>query len=182
MLPSLQDVCSVKICDFSISYEIGGDNGTELDNAKYTDVGTGIYKAIELCFGVCSYLCEVDIWAMAIMMTLMYLDTDLPTIMLPGDSSDLEMSDLMVIKTIFESLGTPSIAPSVEDKRLFWPQMDNDNYHFKQFLFVPNARKSVESLLPRCHSKPVRKVFEHLAVYQSSERASSSILLEMMLE
>lgn len=168
---------TAKICDFSISYEVGGDNGEEVDNNKYTDVGTGIYKAIELCFGVCSYLYEVDIWALAIMMTLMYLDTDGPTIELPGNTGEVEMNDLMVIKTVFESLGTPSIDASVGDSRLYWPLMKDDAYHFKQFQFAPQPRKPIQTLLPRCDSESVRLVFERLAVYESSVRASSSELV-----
>lgn len=154
--------------DFGIAYPTKEPPLDEPFDKKYLDISTGIYKAPEVCFGVTSYGYEIDIWSLGVILTILYSK---------DGSSFLEEdgNDLVLINLLFTNFGTPSLD---ENDSLYWPEMKNDKYHFKDFNFIKRPRKNTEELLPRCNDTCVTSLFDSMMVYERSKRITSNKLLE----
>lgn len=90
------------ITDFGISWS-KDDPSAEAHDAKILDVGTTCYRAPELLFGHQKYDTSLDMWAMGCV-AAQILALGQKTLF---DSGDLG-SDLALIKSVFETLGTPN--------------------------------------------------------------------------
>lgn len=173
-----EDITSPVLGDFGISYEAGASDGpagqkhpdepAEPADQKHTDVATGFYKPPELCFGVRNYGYEVDVWSLAVMMTLLYsADGTVAT-----DDGEGEPSDLLLISGIFAVLGTPSTTDAMSAN--YWPQIDSDEYTFNKFDFLYRPRNPPETLVPRCTNPRVVLVVDRMLVYDGTRRITSS--------
>ncbi|KAF2157926.1 cell division protein kinase [Myriangium duriaei CBS 260.36] len=91
------------LADFGIAW-MKGDPASEASDEKILDVGTTCYRPPELMFGNQRYDESLDIWAAGCVAAQV---TDLGPRTL-FDSGDLG-SDLALIKSIFETLGTPDL-------------------------------------------------------------------------
>lgn len=102
----------VVLGDFGISYNRNLDN-----EAKTCDCSTSIYKAPELLFSVSNYKFEIDIWALAVLISQLWNDKTQSK----SKSSKVididfdECSDIKLVLTLFDKFGKPSN----ED----WPQV-----------------------------------------------------------
>lgn len=175
-----EDITCPVLGDFGISYDTrraadgdGDGDGArggprdEPPDQKYTDVATGFYKPPELCFGVRNYGYEVDVWSLAVVMTLLYsTDGTVAT-----DDGEGEPSDLLLISGIFAVLGTPSTTDAATVN--YWPQINNDEYTFNKFDFIFRPRSPPETLVPRCTDPRIVLVVDQMLVYDGTRRITS---------
>lgn len=173
------DIGEPIIGDFGISYDTNGENAGETSSQKYTDVCSGIFKPPELCLGVVDYGYEVDLWSLAIIMTIIYLN-DLKSVM-SSDEEDAASNDLYLLSRIFSIFGTPHLN-KLGSLELYWPEMDNDIYYFKHFEFVePKPRLAHEHILPRADSR-IGEIFTKMTVYQRSKRINAKQMLKLLVD
>lgn len=91
------------IADFGIAWS-SSDQEAEPANEKILDVGTTCYRPPELLFGGSSYGTELDMWAAGcVVAQVLCLGSE--TLFDAGDLG----SELALIKSIFETLGTPNL-------------------------------------------------------------------------
>ncbi|KAG2733027.1 hypothetical protein G9P44_004017 [Scheffersomyces stipitis] len=166
------DITKPVIGDFGISYN--GPYSDESDDCKFLDVCTGIYKAPELCLGKCDYGNEIDIWSLAVVLTIVY-SSDFTSILVKrkGNNEEEEeeeenvVSDLWLLSTIFNNFGTPFVNEGqYEDESLYWPELQSDKYHFVDFQFVHQNRKPDTELLPKCRDPVATSVFNEMTRYR----------------
>lgn len=162
------DITSPVLGDFGISYDGEGD---EPATDKHTDVATGVYKAPELCFGVRDYGPEVDMWALGMMMTMLY-SRDGAVVLDQGSRTEGSGSDLFLIGRIFAVLGTPTTSDAASAN--YWPQMADDRYTFNKFEFGQTSRISAEELVPRCESDEARRKVDAMLVYDGQRRMTAA--------
>lgn len=91
------------IADFGIAW-LEGDSASEAPSEKILDVGTTCYRPPELMFGNQQYGSSLDLWAAGCVVAQV-VSLGSKTLF---DSGDLG-SDLALIKSIFETLGTPDL-------------------------------------------------------------------------
>lgn len=151
--------------DFGISYDTRNPPSDEPPNEKVTDISTGYYKAPELCFGVSDYGAEVDLWSFGILISQMYSSNGRPANYVESDSDEAtpELNDFVLIQGTFQAFGTPTVGDPKSE--LYWPALDSDTLHFKQFQYKEYPRKSVEQLLPRCKCQKTQLLFANLTNY-----------------
>lgn len=89
------------LADFGISWK-EGDPGSEPSNLKITDVGTTCYRPPEILFGFKEYGTAVDLWATGCVVAEAIAVGHQPLF----DSGPVG-SDLSLIHSIFQALGTP---------------------------------------------------------------------------
>ena len=134
-----------------------GDAASEPADKKITDVGTTCYRPPELLFGHTAYGCSLDLWAAGCMVAECLTSKTL------FDAGALG-SELALIQSIFQTLGTPN------DN--IWPEAKGfPDWGKMQFVEFPP--KTWEEILPGADgvaSDFVRK----LVKYQSSERSKAS--------
>lgn len=92
-----------RLADFGIAWS-AADPGSEPATAKILDVGTTSYRAPELLFGDAGYGAALDLWA-AGCVAAQVVGLGRATLFDAGDLG----SELALIKSIFETLGTPDV-------------------------------------------------------------------------
>ncbi|KAK6457140.1 kinase-like domain-containing protein [Scheffersomyces xylosifermentans] len=173
---SSEDITRPILGDFGISYK--GPTADESDDQKFLDVSTGIFKAPELCLGVTDYGNEIDIWSLGIILTILYSPKFHSVIDLSDDSDEdgqgAVLSDLYLINAIFNNFGTPYIEQGqYEDVRPFWPELKSPKYHFIEFSFKHQPRKSAQDLIPRCQDERISTLFQDMTRYNRRISAES---------
>ena len=91
------------LADFGIAWS-DDYKGMEATNDKITDVGTANYRPPELLFGCKNYSCSLDIWAAGCVLAEATDGSD-TTFFNSGSMG----SELALIQSIFEKLGTPDL-------------------------------------------------------------------------
>lgn len=91
------------IADFGIAWA-PSDVGPEPEDAKILDVGTTCYRPPELLFGCSTYDTTLDLWATGCV-AAQIVNLNGKTLFDAGDLG----SELALIKSIFETLGTPDL-------------------------------------------------------------------------
>ncbi|KAI4125246.1 MAG: hypothetical protein LQ338_004370 [Usnochroma carphineum] len=147
------------IADFGIAW-MEGDEASEPANHKITDVGTTAYRPPELLFGHKAYGCALDLWAAGCVVAEVVAGRPHHTLFDSGPVG----SDFALIRSIFETLGTPT------DES--WPEArDFDDWGKMAFYEYP--AKSWEEVLPRA-SEEARDLVRRLVTYQSDYRMSAA--------
>ena len=148
------------LADFGIVYA-PNDPASEPADQKITDVGTTCYRPPELLFGRKDYGCEIDLWAAGCIVAEI----------VEGNGHDWSLfdagnlgSELALVKSIFETLGTPD--------EVVWPEA-RDLPDWGKMTFVKFPGKSWEELLPNA-SADGRDLVSQLVRYQSTERLSAA--------
>lgn len=171
MFRGLEDLENPVIVDFGISYDLNGANPEEPPNEKVTDIGTGYYKAPELCFGVSDYGPEVDYWSLGIIISYLYSTNCHPCNYVAPSSNERELqpelNDFVLIQGNFEAFGTPTITD--KHSELYWPKLADPDYHFVKFQYKPHERKPTQQLLPRCEDMEIHEIFDNLTRYDKRE-------------
>ncbi|KAJ6256288.1 hypothetical protein Dda_8785 [Drechslerella dactyloides] len=90
------------LCDFGTAWAADDHHADEKADSKVIDVGTTCYRSPETLFGYRSYRTEVDIWAFGCVIA--EAENGRPLF----EAGDLG-TDLKLILSIFESLGTPNL-------------------------------------------------------------------------
>jgi serine/threonine protein kinase len=146
------------IIDFGISYKYPNNYGKENPEKKICDVSTGMYKAPELLFSIADYSYGVDIWALGIVMTLIFSEHVKPIF----DEEDLV--DFKLMGMIFSTFGVPSLKG--------WPEAARSP-SFVRLQLTEQPGRPADEILPRA-PKSVRSIFQKMMVYDSSKRLHSS--------
>ncbi|KAI9891547.1 MAG: hypothetical protein M1814_002670 [Vezdaea aestivalis] len=153
------DACLI---DFGTAWSPTLSVASESPDHKMTDIGTTSYRAPELLFGNSSYGTALDMWAFGCVVYELLHPQSKPLF----DSGDLG-SELALISSIFQTLGTPTTET--------WPEVkgfpDWAKVTFKQFPSRPWSE-----LLPRADDQAV-EFLAGLVRYESSERLTASAAL-----
>ena len=163
------------LADFGTAW-MEGDPGSELKDEKILDVGTTSYRPPELMFGNQRYDTTLDMWA-AGCVAAQVLSLGPKTLF---DSGDLG-SDLALIKSIFETLGTPTLVN--------WPVSCHTVSHLRNRLtcsqeaatfndwgkmkFTEYPGKPWGDILPRANEEAVDLV-RNLVVFESRRRLTAA--------
>ncbi|KAK0514343.1 hypothetical protein JMJ35_002960 [Cladonia borealis] len=152
-------------------------SSAEPPEQKITDVGTTCYRAPELLFGKRDYGCEIDLWAAGCVVAEIVMAGQKPQ---PGIKKEEQEggwtlfnagalgSELALVKSIFETLGTPNSSTWPETTHLpDWGKMT----------FVQFPSKTWEDILPGVEVE-ARDLVGKLVRYQSSERISAEEVLK----
>ena len=150
------------ISDFGIAWS-PDDVASEPEDEKTIDVGTTCYRPPELLFGHQAYGTKLDMWAAGCVVAQITC--------LGGktlfDAGDLG-SELALIRSIFETLGTPDLK--------VWPEAaDFSDWGKMNFTRYPG--KQWDDVLPGGDPDAVRLVSQ-LVVFESGERLSADQVLE----
>lgn len=145
------------IADFGIAWS-PIDTASEPADEKILDVGTTSYRPPELLFGNSSYGSELDMWAVGcVAAQIVCLNGE--TLFDAGDLG----SELALIKSIFQTLGTPDLT--------VWPEAANMP-DWGKMNFTKYPPKSWEDILPDAEES-ARELLGSLVVYESASRLSA---------
>lgn len=151
------------LADFGIAY-LKGDSASEKPGEKITDVGTTCYRPPELLFGSTAYGCALDLWAAGCVVAEAVGGRKERRELF--DAGELG-SELALIKSIFETLGTPDDGSWPEAKGFSaWGKM--------QFKTYPAM--GWEDILPEA-SGEARDLVRRLVRFESGERISAQEVL-----
>ncbi|OBA23695.1 kinase-like protein [Metschnikowia bicuspidata var. bicuspidata NRRL YB-4993] len=167
---SLEDLENPILGDFGISYNVMSPSLEEPLDQKFTDIATGYYKAPELCFAVCDYGSEVDLWSLGILISCLYSRDGEPANRVAQQNDNErapELNDFVLLQGTFEAFGTPTVAD--KNSELYWPALADPWYHFVDFNFTKYDRKPTRELLPRCENARITQLFEGLTRYDKRE-------------
>lgn len=109
------------LADFGTAW-MKGDSGSEPEDGKILDVGTTSYRPPELMFGNQRYGTALDMWAAGCVAAQM-VSLGSKTLFESGDLG----SDLALIKSIFETLGTPTLENWPVSLHLKWRSSTSTN-------------------------------------------------------
>ncbi|WPH04874.1 Hypothetical protein R9X50_00777100 [Acrodontium crateriforme] len=145
------------LADFGISW-MASDHASEPVNEKILDVGTTCYRPPELLFGGQNYGDKLDMWAAGCVVAQVVCLNEMTLF----DAGDLG-SELALIKSIFETLGTPDLKNWPEAAHLpDWGKMNFAKYPAKEW----------EEILPKADKAAVNLV-QSLIAFESGERLSA---------
>ncbi|KAB8265245.1 kinase-like domain-containing protein [Aspergillus pseudonomiae] len=146
------------LADFGIAWE-EGHNEAEPADEKITDVGTTCYRPPEILFGYKGYGTALDLWAAGCVVAEAVAVGHKQLF----DSGPLG-SDLSLIQSIFQTLGTP-------DEEI-WPETQKlPDWGKVEFYRYP--AKSWDDILRGASSKG-RDLVSQLVCYESSQRISAA--------
>ncbi|KAL9065004.1 MAG: hypothetical protein Q9161_008496 [Pseudevernia consocians] len=167
------------LADFGIAWS-PDDPASEPFDQKITDVGTTCYRPPELLFGHKAYETEIDLWAAGCVVAECvkrgFVGLDNPCDKLSVKSGEAEWtlfdagelgSELALVKSIFETLGTPTDETWPEAKT--FPDWNKMSFH----AFPPKPWKEILPLA----SEEARDLVTGLVMYQGTSRLSA---LEVM--
>lgn len=150
------------LADFGIVWD-PQDAASEPADHKITDVGTTCYRPPELLFGNSSYGFALDMWA-AGCVAAEVVDDSIESLFDAGDLG----SELALIRSIFQKLGTPTLETWPEAANLpDWGKMEFDEYPAQSWV----------ALLPKALDLG-RDLVSRLVRYESSQRISAAEALE----
>ena len=163
------------LADFGIAWS-GEDSMSEPADNKITDVGTTSYRAPELLFGWRNYDTSLDMWAAGCVIAEI-TDPGRQTLFDAGDLG----SELALIQSIFQSLGTPDLGRWPVCSCSYWerirsgpdkPQEASKFPDWGKMDFQVYPPKKWKELLPKS-SDPVRDLLSQIVCYESSDRLSA---------
>ncbi|KAK6527822.1 hypothetical protein TWF694_004800 [Orbilia ellipsospora] len=149
------------LCDFGTAWATDDHHPDEPSNKKVIEIGTTCYRPPETLFGYRSYGTEVDIWALGCVIA--EAENGHPLF----DSGELG-TDLRLILSIFEYLGTPTLKS--------WPEA-KDLPDFGKMLFNEFPVRPWESLLPNAGPAAVDLV-KNMVTYSQHQRFSADQVLK----
>ncbi|KAF7190632.1 Serine/threonine-protein kinase csk1 [Pseudocercospora fuligena] len=150
------------LADFGIAW-CADDPASEPSDEKILDVGTTCYRPPELLFGYSSYNSKLDMWAAGCVAA--------QVVCLNGetlfDAGDLG-SELALIKSMFQTLGTPDLTTWPEAERMpDWGKMNFTKYPAKEW----------EAILPDTEAG-ARNLVRHMVQYESAWRLTAEEALK----
>ncbi len=153
------------IGDLGIVWYPPNNFGEEEPKEKYVDVATGAYKAPELMFGIRSYSTAIDIWSFGVLMTMIYSDDGQPIF-----NTNESNSDISLIFSIFETLGTPTIES--------WPE-SSESSSFSSMNFSDYPAKDLKTLLPRLPNIVKDELLSKTLIYESGQRITAENITKL---
>ena len=145
------------LADFGIAWS-PTDSASEKPSEKILDVGTTCYRPPELLFGYSSYTTKLDMWAAGCVAAQVLCLND-ETLFDAGDLG----SELALIKSMFQTLGTPDLEIWPEAEKMpDWGKMNFTKYPAKQWEEILQVAEQDE-----------RDLVKQLVQYESSWRLSA---------
>lgn len=151
------------LIDFGIAWSPHLSIKDEPENEKITDISSGIFKAPEVIFGCKNYTTAVDIWALGVLMMILYSKDCVA----PFDRT-ANFSDISLISSIFSIFGKPNLGD--------WTEVAN-NEAISAFVLSEKGPEPPEKVLPRADDC-VRSLFTKMMIYQSTLRISSAEIVK----
>ena len=160
----------VYLADFGIAWYAADPGTEEPPESKILDVGTTCYRPPELLFGHQGYSTALDLWAAGCVAA--------QVVALGGrtlfDAGDLG-SELALIKSVFETLGTPSTTTTTTDEEgkeeeedVCWPEAEGfPDWGKMEFTRYPG--KQWREILPGAEPEALDLV-RRLVVFESGRR------------
>ncbi|EME81035.1 serine/threonine protein kinase, CMGC family [Pseudocercospora fijiensis CIRAD86] len=146
------------LADFGIAW-CADDPASEPSDQKMLDVGTTCYRPPELLFGYSSYDSVLDMWA-AGCVAAQVVCLNRETLFDAGDLG----SELALIKSMFQKLGTPDLTTWPEAERMpDWGKMN----------FTKYPAKTWEDILPDAEAE-ARNLVRHMVQYESAWRLTAN--------
>lgn len=152
------------LCDFGISWKEPDNFGKESSNQKISDVGTTVYRAPELLFGVTNYTSAIDMWSLGCVSCLL-MSTTAESLFLPYNG------DISLLGSQFKKLGTPTIET--------WPSM-KDSETFCSLLFENHQGEKWTDVCPR-GPEWFRNVVSQLLVFEPTFRLTASDMYKTLM-
>ena len=150
------------LADFGIAWS-PADHESEAADKKITDVGTTSYRPPELLFGCRTYDSTLDIWAAGCVLAEMLRQPHLPLF----DAGPLG-SELGLIKSMFETLGTPNDGT--------WPSANRyPDWGKMRFQYFPGTKW--QDILPHASPSAVDLV-SNMVKYECSTRMTARAALK----
>lgn len=146
------------IIDFGISYKYPTNFGKEQPDKKICDVSTGVYKAPELLFGITDYSYGVDIWALGVLMTLVFSDNLQPLF------EEEDVVDFRLVGMVFRDFGVPTLNS--------WPEAAKSPT-FSRLLSEERPPAPTKTVLPRADNA-TRSLFQNMMVFSEAARLTAS--------
>ncbi|KAG4306318.1 hypothetical protein PORY_000306 [Pneumocystis oryctolagi] len=154
------------LIDFSTAWS-RENPGNEVEGKLITDVATGSYRPPELLLSYTNYGTELDMWSWGVTIAQMFTHENKPLF-----NSELNenfgYSDLLLLSSIFKTLGTPT--------KENWDEID-ELPDFKKVNFVHYTAQSWETILPNS-PYDVRDLISNLVTYSFKKRLSAKKALE----
>ncbi|KAK4996903.1 mitogen-activated protein kinase [Elasticomyces elasticus] len=150
------------IADFGISWS-PNDPSSEPVDQKILDVGTTCYRPPELLFGNSKYSTSLDMWAYGCVAAQIVCLGDQTLF----DSGEVG-SDLALVKSVFQSLGTPDLTT--------WPEAANFP-DWGKMTFYDFPQRSWKELLPSA-PEDARAFVSSFVKYESKDRLTAADALK----
>jgi serine/threonine protein kinase len=154
------------LADFGIAWS-PTDPVSEPADKKITDVGTTCYRPPEVLFGSTTYDSSYDLWAAGCVVAEVLSGKGEPLF----DSGDLG-TDLRLVQSIFESLGTPN--KEIWPELAIMPDWGRLNFHER-------PRKSWTDLLPNASSVEMDLV-DRLVQYPGGKRLKADMVGDFLFD
>ncbi|KAK6331519.1 hypothetical protein TWF730_004600 [Orbilia blumenaviensis] len=149
------------LCDFGTAWAMDDHHPDEKADHKVIEIGTTCYRPPETLFGFREYGTEVDIWAFGCVIA--EAENGAPLF----EAGELG-TDLRLILSIFQSLGTPTLNT--------WPEA-NRFPDFSKMLFNEFPSQPWQTLLPNVSSEALNLV-ENMVTYSQQKRFSADQILK----
>ncbi|RVD85188.1 uncharacterized protein DFL_003519 [Arthrobotrys flagrans] len=149
------------LCDFGTAWAVNDHHPDETADNKVIEIGTTCYRAPETLFGYREYGTEVDIWAFGCVIA--EAENGAP-LFEPGELG----TDLRLILSIFQSLGTPTLNT--------WPEA-NRFPDFSKMVFNEFPPQPWQTLLPTA-SPEARDLIKNMVTYSQKKRLSADEILK----
>ncbi|KAK6503658.1 hypothetical protein TWF481_008661 [Arthrobotrys musiformis] len=149
------------LCDFGTAWALNDHHPDETADNKVIEIGTTCYRPPETLFGYREYGTEVDIWAFGCVIA--EAENGAP-LFEPGDLG----TDLRLILSIFQSLGTPNLST--------WPEA-NHFPDFSKMIFNEFPPQPWQTLLPNASSEAL-ELIKNMVTYSQGKRLSAEEILK----
>ncbi|EMR11070.1 hypothetical protein PNEG_00667 [Pneumocystis murina B123] len=149
------------LIDFGIAWSYKNP-GNEIQGKLITDVATGPYRPPELLLSYTNYGTSLDMWSWGVTIAQMFTFENKP-LFDSGLGNNFGYSDLLLLSSIFKTLGTPT-----KDN---WDEID-DLPDFKKVHFVHYDPQPWETILPNAPSE-ARDLISNLVTYSFKKRLSA---------
>ncbi|KAF3934342.1 hypothetical protein ABW20_dc0109351 [Dactylellina cionopaga] len=149
------------LCDFGTAWAHDDHHPDENFDSKVIEIGTTCYRSPETLFGYRAYNTEVDIWAFGCVIAEAENRSPL------FEAGELG-TDLRLVLSIFQSLGTPNLE--------IWPEA-KDFPDFGKMLFNEFTAQPWESILPNV-SPNIVDLVQNMVTYSQRQRFSAEQVLK----
>lgn len=170
--PKAGNYPSLQLADFGITWIPPDNEDSEPPEQKITDVGSGPYRSPEVLFGIKNYDTSLDMWSLGCLIAQLYSKDTTPLFL----NENSRISDIALISSIFETIGTPTIeswkdAKEVESFKHMTAGVT------KQDLKYVKGTPLKRNLIPLAPKIVGQEILPNLLVYQGSERMSAEKLI-----
>ncbi|KAG5519852.1 hypothetical protein PMAC_000127 [Pneumocystis sp. 'macacae'] len=153
------------LIDFSTAWS-SENPGNEVKGNLITDVATGPYRPPELLLSYTNYGTALDMWSWGVTIAQIFTHENKP-LFDSGYEENFGYSDLLLLSSIFKTLGTPT--------RETWDEID-ELPDFKKVHFINYIAQPWEIILPNA-PYDIRDLISNLITYSFKKRLTAKMAL-----